>query len=273
MELTDEKLYQLCQTYGERARMWKNKFAGLLPEVFKRKLYTKKGFGSIFEFAAKLAGMSEEQVRRVLNLEKKFESTPALQSLLQNGEVSVNKLAKIASIATAENEEQLANQVKLLSTRALETLVRDEKTVHVNTHPQEKSEYVNLLDHFSEELKQKLVELLEKGLDLNQVLLELLAKRELEIIQEKEEIAQETKETSSRYLSVKIKKVLTKEYGTKCSIQGCPKLAKNIHHSQRYGLAKSHDPHYLAPLCPEHHEIAHTIDLQFHAMRQIALRI
>lgn len=59
--LSDENLYKLCQQYGEQARVWRQKFAGLLPEVHRRKLYEKKGFSSIFEFAAKLAGMSEEK--------------------------------------------------------------------------------------------------------------------------------------------------------------------------------------------------------------------
>ena len=57
--ISDQQLYELCQKYGERARTWRQKFAGLLPEVYRRRLYEKKGFGSIFEFAAKLAGMSQ----------------------------------------------------------------------------------------------------------------------------------------------------------------------------------------------------------------------
>jgi hypothetical protein len=65
--------------------------------------------------------------RRVLNLEKKFEEMPALRTMLVNGEVSANKLAKIASIATVENQDLLADQVKILPCRALETLVKDER--------------------------------------------------------------------------------------------------------------------------------------------------
>jgi hypothetical protein len=98
-----------------------------LPEVFHRRLYEKKGFGSIFEFAAKLAGMSQEQVRVVLNLERKFEDKPVLKNLLINGEVSANKLVRIASIATVENQQVLACMAEKLSNRAIETFVRDEK--------------------------------------------------------------------------------------------------------------------------------------------------
>ncbi|PIZ75584.1 hypothetical protein COY05_03620, partial [Candidatus Peregrinibacteria bacterium CG_4_10_14_0_2_um_filter_38_24] len=125
--MPDENLYNLCKTYGERARIWRQRFAGLLPEVFKRKLYEKKGFFSIFEFAKKLAGMSEEQVRRVINVEKRFEDMPALKMLLTSGKVSINKLSRIVSIAKPGNEMFLATQVQVLSKSAVETLVRDEK--------------------------------------------------------------------------------------------------------------------------------------------------
>lgn len=109
-KLADENLYNLCKVYGGKALMWRQRFIGLLPEVFKRRLYEKKGFGSIFEFAKKLAGLSEEQVRRVLNLEKKFEKLPELKSLLVNGEVSVNKLARVASIASEARQRRVGEK-------------------------------------------------------------------------------------------------------------------------------------------------------------------
>ena len=101
--MTDEKLYELAKLYGRNALVWRQKFMGLLPEVERRKLYARKGCGSIFEFAYKLAGLSEQQVRTALNLEKRFESLPALKALLVEGEVSVSKLVRVASIATATN--------------------------------------------------------------------------------------------------------------------------------------------------------------------------
>ncbi|MEK7547888.1 MAG: hypothetical protein AAB540_03255, partial [Patescibacteria group bacterium] len=127
MKLPDEKLYELCKEYGSRARLWRQKFIGLLPEVNRRRLYERKGFPSIFVFAFKLCGLSEEQVRLTLNLGKRFEDKPILKKMLENGETSINKLARIVSIVTPENEEELAEKIKVLPVRALETLVRDEK--------------------------------------------------------------------------------------------------------------------------------------------------
>ena len=123
--LSDSHLYSLCRQYGERTRFWRQKFIGLLPEVNERKLYEKKGFDSIFMFAKILAGLSEEQVRIALNLEKRFSDKPALHELFVNGEVSVNKLVRVVSVATAENQETLADQIKLLSKSSVEVLARD----------------------------------------------------------------------------------------------------------------------------------------------------
>ncbi len=125
--LSDDRLFELCREFGAQALEARRKFLGLLPEVNMRRLYERRGFSSIFEFAAKLAGVSEEQVRNVLNLERKFESMPALQSMLVDGEVSVNKLVRVASIATAENQEMLAEKVRVLPNRALEVFVSDVK--------------------------------------------------------------------------------------------------------------------------------------------------
>lgn len=124
-KISDQNLYELCRGYGARALEWRQKFIGLLPEVQRRRLFERHGFGSIFEFAAKLAGVSQDQVRIVLNLDKRFEDKPMLKALLENGHVSSNKLARVASVVTVENEQFWANQSQLLPQRALETLVRD----------------------------------------------------------------------------------------------------------------------------------------------------
>lgn len=312
--ITDQNLYQLCKTYGARALEWRRKFIGLLPEVNRRKLYEKKGFGSIFEFAKKLAGLSEEQVRRVLSIEEKFENVPVLKEMLVNGEVSINKLARVASIANLENQEFLAERVRILSQGAVETLVRDEKwgrkladerledgnadlfgrkNRNGLLKPEIEDESVRAHTfagglNLSSEVQEKLLELQQKGLDLNNLLLEFLQKRAGEIEQRKEEISKKVLQmeqgksqkaakiqefsleyvmTQSRYVTQDVRKILREEFGTKCSIKNCQKSAKIIHHTQRFSLSKSHDPHYLAPLCNAHHELAHAVDMRYQEMK------
>jgi predicted CopG family antitoxin len=252
---SDEKLYSAARNYGKNALFWRAKFIGLLPEVDQRNLWEKKNFESIFVFAKKLAGLSEGQVRRVLNLERRFENYPCLRNLLINGELSVNKLARVASIATLENEEELAGRVKLLSKRAIEVFVRDQKSVPGHTCARQTFE-------LSDEVQDRLLKIKAKGLDVNEVLLELLDRREKEISEEKEVIVKNLKLTHSRYIPAKIRRIVRKEHGSVCSIPNCSKPSAHLHHSQLFSLSKIHDPRYLAPLCKEHHEIAHTINLK-----------
>ena len=244
----------------------RRKFAGLLPEVVKRRLHEKKGFSSIYEFAAKLAGLSREQVDLVLRLEQKFEDKPVLQRALTQGEISPNKLVRIASIATSENQEELCEKIKTLSNRAVETFVKDVKNQSPNGcgKPlfEQKSLHVQTLK-LDEDVEMQLAQMQQKGIDINEFLRNALKKREEDLENEKVEIAKEQIVSRREYIPAKIKKIIKKEHGTKCSIAGCTKHARVLHHTQRFALAKNHDPHFIAPLCEAHHEIAHKIDLKY----------
>ena len=265
----------------------------MLPEAYRRGIHDKKGYYSIFEYAAKLCGLNHRQVREVLRLEERFREVPQLHELLVSGEVSSNKLARVAPIATKGNEEELAQRVKILSQRAVETFVRDKKFACKGVTKTEmqngllkpkievKSTHVRKLKHelkhveLSEEVKNKLQDLHQKGHDVNKIILELLEKRETEIQKEKDQIAQEiqnqsTKKNqtkSSRNIPVRVKKVIRKEFGCKCAVPGCRRPSKVLHHTNRFAMTKQHNPHFIAPLCKAHHEIAHSIDLKVYKLR------
>ncbi len=273
--MTDDELYNKAKYYGRNALYWRQKFIGLLPEVNRRQLFERKGFDSIFEFAYKLAGLSEQQVRTTLNLGQKFSDKPALKALLEEGKVSINKLVRIQSIATPENEGELAEAVQILPKRALETWVRDEKSISINGPAKPLFEVKSLPGqdlHLSDEVTEKLLELQKKGLDLNELLLEFLQKREEEIAEEKETICESLQQAKSGYVPVRTKKVVQKEHGSKCSIVTCKKPSEELHHTQTFALSRRHDPRYLAPLCKDHHVIAHTINLKVQEKRREALQ-
>jgi hypothetical protein len=311
--LTDSELLTLCQKYGRQARFWRQKFIGLLPEVDKRELYLKKGCQSVYEFAAKLGGVSHEQVRRVINIEKRFleEGTKGLRKMLIEGEVSVNKLARVVSVATKENEEELVHYVRKLSKSALETWVRDGKYAELNQKNCNDRDDREKLDLFgdsisgsesvpghklemgneggickegsdegggdlilklglSSEVIAKLKELKEKGIDVNEMLVGMLKKREEELEerklkQTKKVVSREVKRKiegrrPSRYIAAETRKILKEEHGTNCSVPQCKRRSAAVHHTARFGLTRSNNPYFLAPLCREHHEIAHSID-------------
>lgn len=259
--MNDKELLETAEFYGKKLLYWRYKFTGLLAEINKRRLYEKKNCSSIFEYAAKFGGLSEEQVRRALNLDKRFEELPKLKEALTSGEVSINKLLRVAAIATPENEEKLVTAAKILSNRAIETFVRDEKQNGLDK-PQIEVKSVHV--HFNDEVKLRLAELQEKGIDINEIILAALNKREEEIAEEK---AMPVELATSRSLLAKTERLVEKEHGTKCSIETCKKPSVVIHHTQTFAISRSHNPNYLAPLCKEHHEIAHAINLKIRQMR------
>ncbi len=133
-ELSDEELYQKCREYGQNAKEWSRKFAALLPEVARRGLHRRKRFGSIQEFAGKVAGMSEYAVDRILHLHAKIKDKPCLLRLFESGAESWSKIIKVAYVATIETDELWAEKVPQLSAGALEVLVQNYrlKSVHMN---------------------------------------------------------------------------------------------------------------------------------------------
>ncbi len=299
--MSDNDLLNYSILFGKVALRARNKFIGSLPEIARRGIYQKKGFESVFHYAKITGGVSVEQVRTVLNLARQFDKFPNLSRLLMTGIVSINKLVRITSAVNVENEEEWANHVQILSNRALETLVRDYKNariddvtvardfedpsefqtadnpkkswlseankpsseLHVQLVPQSNSVVLNL----DSDVRAALVELQRKNIDINEELREFLAIRKAKIEQEKAELAKLDSEKVnngeiSRAIPTHTKRLLKKEFGDLCALTDCNKKSVEIHHTNRFSMSRSHNPYYLAPLCHEHHQIAHSIDVK-----------
>lgn len=124
-ELPDEELYKRCRECGMNARVWSRKFAALLPEVAKRGLHRRKGFTSLGEFAAKMAGMSEYAVDRILHLHAKIKDKPLLLNLFESGSVGWSKIEAVAYVTTIETDKLWAGKVEMLSLAALSEVVKN----------------------------------------------------------------------------------------------------------------------------------------------------
>lgn len=284
--ISDKELYKKCVMYGKQALQARRKFMGLLPEVARRQLFELRGFSSIYEFAARLAGLSREQVGGVLRLEKRLVAMPVLHEALVNGVVSANKLIRVASIVTAANQQEILQKVENLSSRALEVFVSDAKRGVVASEDgadapaktvldadgflkpkiEQKSLHVQTLV-LDEDVEKSLLDMQKKGIDVNSFLREAIAERGQRILSEKENLAVEenykceeraqTGAAASRHVPVRIMKVVKAEFGVKCAVAGCVKRAEQLHHVRRFAIYGSHDPRFLKPLCRGHHELAH----------------
>ncbi|MFH1218715.1 MAG: hypothetical protein V1679_02645 [Candidatus Peregrinibacteria bacterium] len=126
-KLPDKELLLLAAEYGLNAKEWLRKFAALLPEIYKRRLYKKKGCVSIHEYAKKIAGMNEKTVDRILRLRQKLENKPRLLKLFESGEEGWSKLDRVAHIATPETDKNWANHARNLSKQTLNVYVQEYK--------------------------------------------------------------------------------------------------------------------------------------------------
>ncbi len=275
---SDEQVLSTAVKYGEEARRWRNRFLGLLPEVQRRRLYEKTGCSSVVEFAKKVGGVSEEQVRNALRLDREFQETPLLHNLFTTGEVGMHKLARVASVANRDNEEFLASQIQLLSTSTINTLVKDMQqkemaSLYVQKPPLPTvPEMVQVAVQLNPEVANELLRLRDRGIDINEELKEFLEQRQEKIEREKAAVIErecdQKNKQESRYIPARIRKVLKREYGNRCSVTDCKKPSRQIHHVRRYSIDPSHDPKYLAPLCKQHHEMAHTVDVRVQSRKR-----
>ncbi len=124
-DLSDKEFEKRFNQYGQLAKLWNRRFAGLLPEAKRRKMYEKRGCTSIAELATKTGSLNWQQVRTVLETDNKLEGKPQLRQLLEDGEVAASKLNVIANIATGETDGQWATKIRELSWKALQELKKE----------------------------------------------------------------------------------------------------------------------------------------------------
>jgi len=272
-KLSDKELYVISKKWGAEALAARRKFAGLLPEVHAREMaanekggswLAKRGFTCLYEFAAKLAGMSREQINLVVRMEKRFEDKPILRSALLGGEVSANKLARVVSIATAENQSEILKRVETLSKVALDIFVKDYKRENEKKDGLNKPQirqislYGQSLE-LDEDVEKELLEMQSKNIDVNGLLREFLKERKEKLANRKKATAEKQEQEcedraligypAKRYIPAEVRKIVQEEYGERCSAIGCQKPAENLHHENGFAKAQSHDPYSLKPLC------------------------
>lgn len=271
----ERKIHNQFAHYGRNAREWLRKCALLLPHIERRQIWKKKGFFSIYEYAAKLAGMSRSSVDEALRVLKKIEDKPELKKVVEL--FGVQRVRPVASIATVETAEFWAEKAMSMSKNALETYVHDfqerffpreeitdklsANEVPGNTIGAEDTYFADgaspkNFGHVSMQLEpeilQKLLKLKGEG-EWNSLM--------KKIIQEREEVLEQVKpkpvKTDSRHIPEKIKRHVLAKTNGQCAFPACVRPHTSLHHTQRFKLEKVHDPDRLVPLCTEHERIAH----------------
>lgn len=266
MKKEHAELHQKFIQYGANAKEWMRKCILLLPEIDRERIWEQKGFGSIYEYAAKLAGMGRDQVNDALRILKKTENMPAIQKVIERK--GLNVIKPLVTILTSENETFWAEKASHMSRHTLETYVKELG----RTGPSEnlKNPYQKAVSIFGAEeginnsskkivameLEPEIIQQLEKlkgeG-DWNDLMKELLQLRAEKL----EEQKPKSVETASRHIPAKIRKhVLARSKG-RCEFPKCTKPYEIFHHTERFALKKNHDADHIIALCKPHERIVH----------------
>ncbi len=92
---------------GRNAKEWARRCMLLLLDIDRYKVWRKKGFGSIYEYAAKIAGLSRLQVNESLRVLEKIEDKPALQEIAR--EKGIWAVRSVVTVATKETDQDGLN--------------------------------------------------------------------------------------------------------------------------------------------------------------------
>ena len=228
---------EFCRLAGERRKLT-NELLALIPEIDRERVWEREGFQSVFHYAQVIAGLSAGVVEKRLRLEKRLENKPVLKEAIKTA--GVHKVALVSRVATVENQEKLAGFVTVASKRAVEEFVREK--------PKEKMEI-----ELDEEMMVMFLKIKQKygeKLSNKEVLRRLLKDLEEEFIP-----GDETLDSETRHIPAARKRAAIHSTGGKCRVEGCSKPFSVIHHPERWSEVRSH--RRLAPLCDEHHQLAH----------------
>ena len=210
----------------------------MIPEIEREKIWEQEGYGSVVHYAQMFAGLGEAVVKMRLNMEKRLEDKPALKAAIKS--VGVHKVARVMKIATAENDEDLAELVKTASKRTVEEYVRascgkvQTKTVELDGEMQ----YMLL------KLKKKY----GKHLSDKEVLKRILQEDEEFLPGQKSE-----REEAGRYVEKDAQRAAIYETKGKCKL--CPRPYEVIHHAERWSTVRNHKK--IVALCEIHHQLCH----------------
>ena len=274
-EMTDyeRKLHEEFVADGRAIKERMKRCKVRLLEIDRRKVWKKVGFESIYEYAAKLAGMSKWQVDDALRILRKVEKMPRLQEDAE--EKGLARVRPVIAVATVETDGFWADKAEEMGRSALETYVCEKRKLNVmedkeyeddvfmseetgkvnreeigprtNLQP---DECVEVLMRLRLEIAEKLEEI--RGGRSFDELMEELVKLKAGVLKKPKPVR-----TESRYIPVAIRRYAVWRDRGLCAFPGCNKEYKILHHTQRWALDRVHDPDKIYCLCEGHERLMH----------------
>lgn len=239
----DKIIHDQFSRYGRNAKEWMHKCVLMLPKIEKNRIWEKKGFGSIYEYAAKLSGMSRYKVTDSLRIIRRIKDKPEIMKVAK--QKGLNAVRPVAAVATEESDKFWAEKSKEMTKNTLETFVKDFKTEsgpRTTSHSNNSTHKLKVLMELDPEILEALTKLKGKG-DWNETMKKLLKPKAVQ--------------GKSRNTPVRIKKFIQTRSQGRCEHPNCHKPASQLHHSESFALNKEHNPDKMHHLCKAHHQIIH----------------
>ena len=279
--------------YGRNAREWTRKCEMLLPHVERERVWEKKGYASIYHYAAVLAGMSRPKVDEALRVMRGIEDKPELLRVAE--QKGLQAVRPVVALATQETASFWAEKSEILSKNTLEVYVKEWKKLdgerkiqsvgQAEILPREDLElelrmylrqetidelkklkgpesWENLMKEFLEMRREKLEAQKPEAVRVERKSGEAgsnMNRTKMGVSGEAKSGQQGTKKAyHSRPAPAKIKKYIRRKTNDQCAFPGCCKPARIDHHSERFALKREHDPDKIAPMCEEHERLVHS---------------
>ncbi|MFA4891082.1 MAG: HNH endonuclease signature motif containing protein [Candidatus Gracilibacteria bacterium] len=253
MEKIDEKtesLHREFSEYGRNAKEWAKRCMLLLPEIDRYKVWAKKGFGSIYEYAAKIAGLSHNQVNESLRILGKIENMPALMAVAQ--EKGILAVRPVATVATKETEKELAEKARNMTRNELEVYVKGGHSESGRPGAAGQPGKVSVTMVLDPAILDQMKKLKGDG-EWEDVMVAFLKLREKEL----DEVKPEAVPSTSKHTPEPIKRFVKKRDNRKCVFPGCGRKFAELHHADGFARVGVHDPDRIFCMCEGHHDLAH----------------
>jgi hypothetical protein len=171
--LTDDSLDQKIQSLVQSEREILTEILHHLREIESRRLYSSYGFSSLFTYAIKRLGYSEDQAERRISAMRLLKELPEIEEKISSGELTLTNLSNAQTLFRQEKKAQVARtldeKLELLeklthsTTREAEKVLEQESFIHQKLKPKldlEESGFIDMHFPADKELQGKLKRLM-----------------------------------------------------------------------------------------------------------------
>lgn len=260
----------------------------LLQEVEARKLYAKRGFSSLFQFAVDYLGYSESAAHRRISAMRAVKEIPSIENKILSGSLTLTNVAQVQGFikqetktsgpVSLEEKVKIFDQAQNKSTRECEKLLltKNPQALPKERRRQITAEVTELKILLPEEVINQIQELKSLWSHKNpnmtdgELIVEMLktclkqSKKGLKPTDELKPLpAPEVKKTKTRYIAKAIRQTVWQRDQGRCQFRD--PLTKHrcdsrhllqIDHIRPWALGGDHDPDNLRLLCATHNQLA-----------------